>query len=401
MGDRMPKADQLEMESSFYIQYEKKKMKECAYTLHNLASTFQIEEKETEEKDRHQLFLKKRLKENRILIADHLKEVAEIIEKAVEEKISFVRFSEKKEKQLAKLLLFEGIILEDISLIEKGNGRKEALVRLLQKKLPGKRNYYTVEDIGEFLSVYLGKRWIPAVNSPFFLTGEPQNFSFVEEIEYTVLTGYAKITKEGEKISGDNYAFFESSEKKFYGVLSDGMGSGEKANEDSGVVLEIAERFLEGGFTTNLTAKMINDLLLARGDGKNMSTLDICEIDLYTAKAEFLKVGATYSFIKRDGYVEKIPSISLPLGVFHELEMNQHTKQLLDKDYIFMFSDGILDHFPGEEGEKLLQEMIASIPYKRPHEMAAHLMKLAISASGGSIKDDTTILVMGIWENKV
>ena len=73
---------------------------------------------------------------------------------------------------------------------------------------------------------------------------------------------------------------------------------------------------------------------------------------------------------------------------------------VMDGDYIFMFSDGILDHFPGEEGEELLKEIVRDIPQKRPNDMASHVMKMALMASKGAIKDDTTILVMGVWENK-
>ena len=160
----------------------------------------------------------------------------------------------------------------------------------------------------------------------------------------------------------------------------------------------MAERFLEGGFSASLTAKMINDTILAGAEGKNMSTLDVCSIDLYTGESEFLKVGATYGLVKRDGYVEKIPSISLPLGVFYNLEMNQYKKQLLDGDYIFLFSDGVLDNFSGEEGEEFLKEIVAQIPYRRPMEMAGYIMKHAISSTGGKTKDDMTVLVMGIWE---
>ena len=271
---------------------------------------------------------------------------------------------------------------------------------MYQSHLPKNKSYYTVEEVGEFLSVFFNKRLVPCMNTPFFLLDVAENYCFEEEAGYSVLTGYSKLTKEGEKVSGDNYLFFESEEKKFYSVLSDGMGSGEKASADSEEVIGMVERFLEGGCSDILTAKMINNALLAKGDGRNMSTLDMCGIDLYTAEASFLKVGATYSLLKRDGYVEKLPSISLPLGVFYEIEMNQHKKQLLDGDYIFMFSDGILDHFPGEEGEELLKEIVRDIPYKRPNEMASHVMKMAIMASKGAIKDDTTILVMGVWENK-
>ena len=66
---------------------------------------------------------------------------------------------------------------------------------------------------------------------------------------------------------------------------------------------------------------------------------------------------------------------------------------------MFLFSDGILDSFAGDEGEEFLKELVAGIPFRRPSEMAGHIMKHAISASGGRVRDDMTVLVMGIWEN--
>ena len=389
-----------EAEASVLLQYEKKKLQDCAGTLHNLASAFLIEEKEdTKDGDRQNLFLKRRLKESRVLMADHLKEIAAIIQKSAEEKIKIIRLGEKKEKQIAKMLFLEGLILEDFYLLEKENGRKEVVVRLYQNRLPGKNKYYSTEDVAAFLSVLLSLRLSASAGTPYFILDKPENFCFEEDAGYMVLTGYAKTIKEEEKISGDNYTFFESDEKKFFAVLSDGMGSGEKAWEDSEAVVEMSERFLSGGFSAGLTVKMINDTILAGGEGRNMSTLDMCSIDLYTGESEFLKVGAAYGLLKRDGHVEKIPSISLPLGVFYDLEMNRYEKKLLDGDYVFLFSDGVLEPFNSEEGEVFLKEIVAQIPYRRPSEMAGHIMKHAISASGGRIKDDMTILVIGIWEN--
>ena len=390
-----------EPEVSFWLQYEKKKLQECAGTLHNLASAFLIEEKEEQatDKERQNLFLKRRLKESRSLVADHLKEMAAIMEKTAEEKIKIIRPGEKKEKHMAKLLLQEGLVLEDFFVLEKEDGRKEVVARIYQNKLPGKNKYYSTEEVAAFLSVIVNMRLIPTIKSPFFITDKAENFRFEEDSKYMVLTGFAKTVKEGERVSGDNYSFFETDDKRFYGVLSDGMGSGERAEEDSGMVLDMAERFLDSGFSAKLTAKMINDVILAGGEGKNMSTLDICSVDLYTGETEFLKVGAAYSLLKRDGYVEKIPSLSLPLGIFYDMEINQYRKQLLDGDYIFLFSDGVLDSFAGEEGEEFLKEMVARIPYRRPSEMAGHIMRHAISVAGGRIKDDMTVLVMGVWEN--
>ncbi len=397
----MQKAMFKEDKTPLWLQYEKRRVRECAGTLHNLASAFLTEEEEQpeEEKNRQNLFLKRRLKEDRVLVADHLKEMANLMQEVSEEKVRLIRLDGKRQKQMAKMLFLEGLVLEDFYMLEKEDKRKEILLRIYQNNLSGKTKYYTTEEVAAFLSVFLNLRLVPSGNTPFFIMDKPENFCFEEDTRYMVLTGFAKMTKQGEKISGDNYVFFESPDKKFHGILSDGMGSGERACEESEVVVDLAERFLEGGFSQELTAKMINDTLLVSGEGKNMSTLDLCSIDLYTGNARFLKVGAAYGMLKRDGYVEKIPSISLPLGVFYELEMNEYKKQLLDGDYVFLFSDGILDYFCGEEGETFLKETIAGISYKRPSEMAGYIMKHAIAASKGNIKDDMTVLVMGIWEN--
>lgn len=389
-----------ETKTSFWLQYEKKKMQECAGTLHNLASAFLIEEEQIEEdKDRQNFLLKKRLRENRVLMADHLKEIAAIMQKTADEKVRILKLGEKKEKQMAKMLFSEGLVMEDFYLVEKENEKKEAVIQIYQSHVQGKRKFYSSEEVAAFLSVILNIHLVPTCRTPYFITDKPNYFCFEEDSKYMVLTGYARSVKEGEKVSGDTYAFFETDDKKFYAVLSDGMGSGEKAKEDSEIVVEMAERFLEGGFSASFTAKMINDALLTGKEGKNMSTLDVCSIDLYTGEMEFLKVGAAYGLLKRDGYVEKVSSLGLPLGVFYNLEMNQYRKQLLDGDYVFLFSDGVLEHFQGEEGEEFLKEIVAQIPYRRPSEMAGHIMKHAISAAGGRLRDDMTVLVMGIWEN--
>ena len=386
--------------SSYLLQYEKRKMKECAGTLQNLANAFLAEEKEErKDGDRQSLFLKRRLKENRTLMADHLKEMANIMCKMSEENIKIIRLGEKKEKQISKMFMSEGLVLEDIYWLEKGNGRKEAVVRLYQANSYGKRQFYSAEEVGAFLSVLLNVRLVPSFQTPFFVLDKPEEFRFEKDARYMVMTGFAKAVKEGEKVSGDNFSFFETMDKNSYGILSDGMGSGEKACEDSEKVLELAENFIEAGFSKELTAQMINDALIVQGEGKNMSTLDMCGIDLYTAQAEFLKVGAACSFLKRDSFVEKIPSVSLPLGVFHTMEMSVIKKQLLDGDYVFLISDGVLEGFLENEKEEYFQELIKEIPYKRPTEMAGYLMKQAILAGKGKIKDDMTVLVLGIWEN--
>ena len=171
------KSIQKETEVSFWLQYEKRKMQECAGTLHNLAAAFLIEEKEEtegeEDKDRQNLFLRRRLKESRMLVSDHLKEIAAIMQKAAEEKIKIIRLGERQERQMAKTLFLEGLILEDFYLLEKENGRKEAVIRLYQNNLQGKNKFYSTEEVAAFLSVLLNMRLVPSIRTPFFILDKP------------------------------------------------------------------------------------------------------------------------------------------------------------------------------------------------------------------------------------
>ena len=87
-----------------------------------------------------------------------------------------------------------------------------------------------------------------------------------------MLTGVAKAVKETEKISGDNYAFFTTGTGNQTAILSDGMGSGDKACADSTMVVELMEKFLEAGFQTETAVQMINSSLVSGGENTNMST---------------------------------------------------------------------------------------------------------------------------------
>ena len=231
-----------EPEISFWLQYEKKKMQECAGTLHNLASAFMKDEKVeelSEDKERQNLFLKRRLKENRNLVADHLKEMASIMEKSAKEEIKIIRLSEKKEKQMAKLLYQEGLVLEDFFIMEKENGRKEAVVRLYHNKRHGKSKYYSTEEVAAFLSVILNMRLIPTIKTSFFITDKPDNFRFEEDTGYMVKV---KATGEVTPASLEVVRFLwaedisdrrDNKDDSFFGRISL-----DESNEDGSAIIE-------------------------------------------------------------------------------------------------------------------------------------------------------------------
>ena len=91
---------------------------------------------------------------------------------------------------------------------------------------------------------------------------------------------------------------------------------------------------------------MINSALVLQRSGGMFSTVDICELNLYTGVCSFLKAGAAASFIRRDQWVETISSTSMAAGLVQRLDFDTAVKKMYDGDYLVMVTDGVLDALP-------------------------------------------------------
>ena len=383
---------------SILPEYGKKKLLMYADSFRDLANTFtdiqQQEKAEVIAEDRQEYLWKRRLLENRDLMAEHLNEVAQIMTQVAEESCRFIHMGDRKIKQLSHAMKEAGILMKEVFLLEKEDGHREVNLVMRAAKGTGPE----VEEVGNFLSVFLNMRFMPVRTSPVFVGKEWGSYQYVEEPRFHVLTGVAKAVKETESISGDNYSFMEVREGGLAAVLSDGMGSGEKACRDSEFVVDFVEKFLEVGFSKETAVQMINGALIAGGESQNMSTLDICQMDLYTGVCEFIKIGSAPSYIKRENLIEQVSARNLPLGVFYEMDMEVTRRRLVDGDYIIMLSDGILDALSQGIGEEMLPEILGRINLKNPSERASHILNFCLGQSKGKVRDDMTVMVIGIWD---
>ena len=102
--------------------------------------------------------------------------------------------------------------------------------------------------------------------------------------------------------------------------LSDGMGSGIGACQESETVIELLEQFLHAGFGKETAVHMIHSTMMLQNTNQMFSTVDLCMVDLYTGECELLKIGASTTFLKRRDWVEAISSTSLPIGFLQTLD---------------------------------------------------------------------------------
>ncbi len=344
--------------------------------------------------ERQIVLSERRLWENRQILKSHLREMAKIMTEVACEVLCYKPMEERKKRLLIHAMREEGIRVENPCYMDRDDGRETIVLTMSTDRKAG----ISAEEVADMISVLLNRRLQLAVTSPFAVDRTPHSFMLEQETRFLALTGFSRATEEGETASGDNYAVLEAERGRLTVMLSDGTGSGEQAGKDSGQVLDLMEKLLEAGYSTDTAIEMVNTALFATGGDRNHPTLDICEIDLYSGECKLRKIGGAATFLKREQEVEQLAEGSLPLGIFQQIDSQPLSRTLEDGDYLFMVSDGVIDAFGEQEYENTVSRLILEMKEQNPGELADKLLRLALIAAKGHIRDDMTVGVIGIWE---
>lgn len=335
-----------------------------------------------------------RLLENRQVIAEQLDAMAYIMEDCASEARLLDQEEYRKLSELRYQLRERGIHTEELHLYEKMDGhyRLEASMRSRNGGCISAKTFVKVAEN------VIGRPFKATQGSRTFLTKETIAFTFVEDTRFQNVQGIARVKKDGEQISGDNFSFQELENGEFIMSLSDGMGSGSVACKESELVLDLMERFLEAGFSIETAIRMMNSAMVMRGEQNLFSTIDLSAINLYTGELRMYKIGAAATFLKRKDGVECIFSTNLPVGAEQKIEIEKTQKQLESGDFLVMVTDGVLEYLHVPKPEETMREMIESIDTNQPGTLAKKLMERVMLFTGGKAQDDMTILTTCIWE---
>lgn len=334
-----------------------------------------------------------RMAESREAIAGQLSEVANIIDDFSLDLYKTADTSETSKNKLIYHLKANHIVVKRIAVFEKRNNKQEIYMTARTER----GRCITTKEAAGLISDVFGKRMRPSDGCKKVITKDYETFVFVEDANYTVYTGMSKMTKEGGRISGDNYSFIYPEPGTVVMTLSDGMGTGETACEESESVVELLEQFIEAGFRKESAIKLINSILVLRSEEQTFSTIDMSVINLYSGICDIIKIGASTTFIKREDRVETINSATLPVGILNQVDYDVVTKKLYDGNFVVMVTDGVIDCIPGDEKEKFVEEFIKDLRMNNPQEIANAVLNQALELNGWVPKDDMTVLVAGFW----
>lgn len=340
---------------------------------------------------REQCKWQKRFDEARGLISEEFKGIAESVKKLSQNVEGDFYFNKEDENKIKESLCGLGVRVNDIMVLE-SNGRKQEIHAYCQYRGEADFKEKIVEGVERAIDNSLEiKR--------YEYDEERKNCHFVITLkkQYAVAVSAYNKAKDGE--CGDVYSFMELEDGRYLLAVADGMGSGSIAHKESETTIELLESFLEAGFQSEVALKMINSALVLKSDIECYSTVDIGLLDQYTGVIEFIKMGASTSFIVRGDEIITVKASSLPIGILSEVDLVSCKKQLKDGDIVIMVTDGVLENQNDLlENEATFKHFIMEAKANSPEYMAKFLLSKVKNLLAGQDGDDMTIVVARVWK---
>lgn len=180
-------------------------------------------------------------------------------------------------------------------------------------------------------------------------------------------------------------------------ALSDGMGHGAGARDESRKTLEMLSLCLEAGYSRAQAMTAVNGVMLSAAGGEQFATVDLCLIDLWTGEAALNKLGACASVLVQGQKMQWIQGEALPLGIIERVVPMEHRVKLGEGDLMILMSDGITDAFDSEEE---IMDAVRRRIGETPQRLADALLLEAENRHDGLPPDDMTVLCARIAGEK-
>ena len=199
-----------------------------------------------------------------------------------------------------------------------------------------------------------------------------------------------------DKVSGDSMEAFAVDEERVALIISDGMGKGQEAAEESKMVVSTLSWLLRAGFDVDLAMKTINGILMSENQDERFATVDLALIDRAKGRAKIYKMGAATTFIRHDGRVSMLKRQALPAGITSGLDLEYIDISLKRGDLLVMVSDGVTDCDRKDYNCDWLRSRLLEIGSRDPETIAELIVNKAAEKYGIHERDDLSVMTASI-----
>lgn len=222
---------------------------------------------------------------------------------------------------------------------------------------------------------------------------------FVPRPRFDVVSAVASMAKGDEDISGDATNIVRLADGRVVFMLSDGMGSGNRAAIESQSAVQLMARLMEAGFDLTSAIQNVNSFLLLRSTETSFATLDVLVVDQFTGEVDFLKVGSSPSFIRGKTEVNVVRSATPPIGILAGVDVRPQRRRLEPGDMVVMMTDGVLDSIDRTiDREEWIARLLRRCDASHPEDLVESLLERVKEITGETLADDVSIVVVQMVE---
>lgn len=323
---------------------------------------------------------------SKVIIADQLLGVSKIMGGLSKEIESNISFDTDRENKILDELTYYNIVCIDAVVFEKDIWTMEVSLVVKTEDAEKPRIVDVVSKVcGKKMALY---ETFPSTRPSYTV------LNLKTAPKYDCLFGVCQRKKNGSKVSGDTYSIVKLGGDKILFAISDGMGSGEKAERTSELSISLVENFYKAGFDNDIILSTVNKLLNLHKE-EIFSAMDICIFDQKGGLLDFVKMASPNSYILNDDECKTIETGALPMGIVDDAEPLIRKNVVAAKDIVVLLSDGVSDSFGGTEE---LVECLKSIKTKNPQEFADQLVERALACNNGYAVDDMSVIAIKVLD---
>lgn len=337
----------------------------------------------------------RRMEECGSLLKSQLAGISRLLENYAEELDRTALDNSELGDYLKDKLQEKGITVKNVEVLEKPDAVYEITVTLV----PCQDKSWCRSLIAPNISQALGSTYAVNIQSCHDST---ENGScrcvLTPKRAFRINTGKSQCPKDGFEVCGDTCSVLELPEHRTVLIMSDGMGAGPEALEESKTAIQLLGKLLSLGISTEIAVKTVNTALFIRSGRENFATLDVMMFNGVNGIADFIKIGGAPSLICSENGIKIIKSSTPPAGILDNIELHTERQVLAPGEMIIMMSDGVWEAI--FESREWLNAVIRQISHNSPQKIASYLLYLAKKATENKARDDMCIQVAVIEEEE-
>ena len=332
--------------------------------------------------------IKQKENEANVKLAEEYKAISGFIKNIAKDDNNEIKQDTPEQKRIREELKYMGYVVYEDSFVKSENDVTYEFITdiLIDINKAKKEIQKIVSDIvGTKMSIKL------VLNSS---KTERSRIKLIPTSKYVVKATVKQVRKADSSVSGDSYIVTELKDNNKVIAISDGMGSGQKSKEISTSVIEMIEKMGVNGFSNEDTLEIVNRLVKLKENGEVSATLDMCVLNEKQNKLEFIKLGATNSYVIYENTVEEIKQDTMPIGLLTNVQHTIIEKPVEKGMYVILMSDGATSDVNKTTLEKIIQDFDGAEHTEK--DIMDAIMKRIVGRQNKITLDDVTVIVCKI-----